>query len=307
MKSLKKSLKILLSSFFFLLTIKSSLSAPCCGAGFAIPSIITSDDKAQLSLGFTHSKIDSDVFTNGSWRKRKEDDFTRIYRLDMAHILKDRWQIGISVPYQTRERSGAMEDSSQGPGDVSFQLGYEILPDWDYNPYRPKGISYLSLITPTGKSIYESEDGSGIDARGRGFWGIGTGLVLTKKWGKWDMNSNLEVHYSLPKKVDNDFYSGTITPSYGGQYSLGGGINYKKFRLGTIAQWTYEAPVNVSGETDSQGELKRFSSLGILLSAMFTEQDSLILNYSDQTILASPFNTSLSKSVTLFFQRRWAR
>lgn len=303
----KKNLfKKLLSSILFIVS-NEAFSAPCCGAGFTIPSIITSDDKAQFALSYTQSKIYADVFTNKDWKKRIENDVSEIYKFDASHIFNDRFQAGFSLPYQIRERSGALEDSSSGLGDLSLQFGYEFLPDWDYNPYRPKGIGYISIIAPTGRSIYESKDGSGIDSRGRGFWGLGIGSVLTKKWGKWDINSNAEIHYSFPKTVSNKFYQGTITPDYGGQLSIGGGLNIKKFRLGTLASWFYEGPIDASGDTNSQGELKRFSTLGLLLSYMLTDQDSLILNYSDQTLLASPYNTSLSKSLTLFYQRRWGR
>jgi len=305
-KLLKKLSKISLFSLLLILS-KESFSAACCGAGFTIPSIITSDDKAQMATSFTQAKVYADVFTNGDWKKRKEEDITQTYKLEGAHIFWDRWQTGISVPYQKRHRTGALSDSSSGFGDISLQVGYEFLPDWDYNPYRPKGIGYISVITPTGRSIYESKDGSGIDARGRGFWGIGAGTVFTKKWGRWDANSHLEIHHSLPKKVDNKNTEGDVRPGQGGSLSLGSGMNWKSLRLGALVGWFYEGPTNVSGVTNSQGELKRFTNAGLLLSYMMTSEDSFIFNYTDQTILASPYNTSLTKSFTFFYQKRWSR
>ncbi len=283
------------------------MAAPCCGAGFAIPSIITSDDKAQVAVSYSYSKIHADVFTNGDWRRRQEKDVTETYKLEGAHIFNDRYQFGVSAPYQKRTREGAQADSSAGLGDVSLQLGYEYLPDWDYNPYRPKGIGYLSLIVPTGRSIYESKDGSGIDARGRGFWGLGAGTVLTKSWGPWDANFNFEGHYSLPKKVSNDTTKGTVKPSYGGSTSLGGGHNWKSWRMGALINWFYEAETDVTGTTASEGQLKRYAAGSVLLSYLFQSNESLVLSYTDQTIFGSPFNTSLSKSITLFFQKRWQR
>jgi hypothetical protein len=304
---LKRKFKKLLFSVACLSLSNQIIAAPCCGSGFTIPSIITSDDKAQLATSYTYSRIHADVFTNGDWRRREEKDVTEIYKIEGAHIFKDLYQFGISVPYQKRTREGAQADSSAGLGDISLQLGYEYLPDWDYNPYRPKGIGYLSLILPTGKSIYESDDGSGIDARGRGFWGLGGGTVLTKSWGSWDANFNFEAHYSFPKEVSNDTTIGTVKPSYGGSSALGTGYNWESIRFGGLINWFYEAPTDVTGTTPSEGTLKRYASGSLLLSYLFKSNESIVLSYSDQTLFGSPLNTSLSKSITLFFQKRWQR
>lgn len=306
MLSKKKFKKLLFSLTLFIVTEKN-FAAPCCGSGFTIPSIITSDDKAQVALSYSYSQIYADVFANGDWRRREEKDVTETYKIEGAHIFKDRYQFGISAPYQKRTREGAQEDRSSGLGDVSLQLGYEYLPDWDYNPYRPKGITYLSLILPTGKSIYESDDGSGIDARGRGFWGIGGGTVLTKSWGNWDANFNFEAHYSFPKKVSTDTTQGTVNPSYGGSTAIGSGYNWESIRLGALINWFYEAPTDVTGTTPSEGTLKRYATGTLLASYLLKSNESIVLSYSDQTLFGSPLNTSLSKSITLFIQKRWQR
>jgi hypothetical protein len=284
-----------------------SFAASCCGGGFATPSVITSDDKAQLSLSYSQSKIYADVFTNGYWKKRREKDVTELYKLEGAHIFQDLWQVGFSLPYQVRRLSGANAGSSSGLGDLSLQTGYEYLPDWDYNPYRPKGIGYLSLIVPTGKSIYESEDAQGLDARGRGFWGLGLGTTLLKKWSDWDASTHGEAHYSFSKKIHNASTEGTIHPSMGASAGLGFGLSWEAYRIGTTLDWFYEGPTDVTGTTTSSGKLKRYAASALLLSYMTDHNQSVVLSYSDQTLLGSPYNTSLSKSLTLFFQMRWER
>lgn len=306
-KLLKRKFRKLPFSFFSLALCADALAAPCCGSGFTIPSIITSDDEAQLAVSYSFSRVHADVFTSGDWRRREERDVTEVYKIEGAHIFHDRYQAGVSVPYQKRSREGAQADESAGLGDVSLQLGYEYLPDWDYHPYRPKGIGYLSLILPTGRSIYESDDGSGIDARGRGFWGVGGGTVLTKSWGSWDANFNFEAHYSFPKDVSNETTKGTVRPSYGGSTALGGGYNWESIRLGALINWFYEAPTDVTGTTPSDGTLKRYASGSLLLSYLFKSNESIVVSYADQTLFGSPLNTTLSKSLTIFFQKRWQR
>jgi hypothetical protein len=282
-------------------------AASCCGAGFTIPSIITTDDKAQLAGIYTYSKVHADVLPDGTWRERNEDDHTQIFKLEGAHIIEDRWQAGLSLALQKRERSGALADTSSGLGDITAQIGYEYLPDWNYNPYRPKGIGYLSLIAPTGRSINESEDGTGIDARGRGFWGIGLGTVLTKSWRKWDANANVEIHHSFQKEVHNDQVNGTLKPGQGGSLAIGSGYNWKSIRLGGLITWVYEDPIDVVGTPDSEGQLQRYANGSLIMSYLFKTNATAALSYTDQTLFGSPSNTALSKSITLFFQQRWQR
>lgn len=286
---------------------KLVLSSPCCGAGFTVPSIITTEDKAQLSMSYTRSRIHADVFTSGEWRERAKNSNIEIYKLEGALIFSDRYQVGASVPFQKNHQSGNLGGDSQGLGDISLQLGYEYLPDWDYNPYRPKGIGYLSLILPTGKSIYESREGNGFDSRGRGFWGVGVGTVLIKKWGMWDLNTNFEVHHSFAKKVNHPPIEGKVKPGVGGSAALGGGLNWKNIRLGGLINWVYEEAIDVEGKVNSEGAPRRYASGSVLLSYMFPDNQSVVISYSDETIFGSPFNTSLSKSITAFYQKRWER
>jgi len=212
---------LLFSLLFYLPT--PTLAAPCCGANLTIPSIITSEDKAQVSLSYTYSKIYADVFTNQNWKKRTEDDLTHTFKLDGAHM-------------------GSR--------------------DWNHSH---------------------------------------------QKWTFWDANLNSEMHYSFPKNTKINNQQSTLIPSYGGNVTLGGGANWEKWRLGFLAGWFYEGPVTIEGDINSTGELKRFTNAGVMLSYMFTTNQSFILNYTDQTLLASPYNTSLNKSLTLFYQLRWER
>jgi hypothetical protein len=306
-RSRKFIFNLVLSILILLGSHQVVMAASCCGAGFTIPSIITSDDKAQLALSYTYSKVHADVLPNGDWRERRQDDHSQIVKLEGAHIFEDRWQAGLSLSFQQRQRSGAMADQARGLGDITGQLGYEYLPDWNYNPYRPKGIGYLSLIAPTGRSVNESTDGSGIDARGRGFWGIGLGTILTKNWGGWDANSNLEIHQSFPKSVHNQQIDGTLHPGRGGSFALGSGFNWNDVRLGGLINWIYEDPINVNGTPASTGSLQRYCNGTIVLSYLLETNATASISYTDQTLLGSPSNTTLSKSVTLFFQQRWER
>jgi hypothetical protein len=301
--------KLLEYSWLILLYIipSHSWSAACCGSSFAVPSVITSEDKAQISYSYVWSKIHADVNTNEEWTRRSDKDLTQTHKIEAAHVFSEHWQSGLSLPFIERKNSSHIKNKSSGPGDAIFQIGYEYLPDWDYNPIRPKGIGYLMAVIPTGKSIYESETSSGIDARGKGFWGLGIGTILVKTWEDWDASCNIEVHHYFSRTIKNSNTDGRVHPGAGISGSLGGGKSWNDLRIGGLIHWLYEKATTVSGTTNSEGALKRNATGTFLISYAMNLNQSLIVNYSDQTIFGDPYNTSLSKSFGIFFQWRFER
>lgn len=284
-----------------------ALAAACCGGGFAVPSLITGDDEAMLTTSYGYSKIDTDVSADGIWKRNNDNQVTQTFKIDAAHIFNDRFQYGASLPVVMRSRGGG--GSTDGLGDATAMLGYEYLPDWDYSPYRPKGIAYLQLTLPTGKSIYDSENYDQLDTFGRGFWALGIGSSLTKTIRMWDFASLFEIHRSLPKTFDSAQAGGVITahPGWGGSLNLNAGWNKGDFRLGTGLAWNYEDAVNVTGAVDSKGAPQRYATGSLVASYMWSQDWAGNFTYADQTLLGSPLNTTLSKSIFLSLQRRWPR
>lgn len=279
-------------------------AAACCGGGFAAPSIISGDDKAQLSSSISYSEIAIDnVDAKGIWRTWEHHQKVQTFRIEGAHIFKDRWQAGFAIPVVQRSR---LDQSYSGFGDVTASVGYEYLPDWDYNPFRPKGIGYLQLTLPTGKSKAESEIG-GLDSRGNGFWALGLGTLLTKAIGRWDAVTAFEFHRSFDKAVSNSQIEGTLKPGYGGNFTVGGGYNAKSWRYGSSITWSYEDAIHIQGVANSQGSIERYATAVASASYLANDHWSGSLNYSDQTLFGNPVNTSLGKTLSLQIQHRWER
>ncbi len=299
-------MRLLLISLFSLTVVfisEDTLAAACCGGGFAAPSIIAGDDKAQISTSVSYTQVAIDnVDSNGIWRKWDDHQEVQTYRIEGAHLISDRWQAGLAIPVIQRSRLG---QTQSGLGDIATSVAYEYLPDWDYNLYRPKGIGFLQLTLPTGKSRTESD--TGLESRGNGFWALGAGTLLTKAIGVFDIFSSLEVHKSFAKTFSNSQTTGTLNPGWGGNFGLGGGYNFKSWRAGTSLTWTYEDPIAISGSSPSSGSAERYATASLSLSYLANDDWSGSLTYSDQTIIGSPVNTSLGRTVALQVQKRWAR
>jgi len=279
-------------------------AAACCGGGFALPSLIAGDDKAQISSSYSFSELAIDnVDSRGIWRKWDQHQSVQTFKIEGAHLLSDRWQAGLSVPIIRRSLTG---QNYSGLGDVAASVAFEYLPDWDYNPIRPKGIGFFQLTTPTGKSKAESEVG-GLDSRGNGFWAIGLGTLLSKSIRNVDGFVSLEGHRSLRKEFSNSQMNGTLNPGFGGSLGLGGGFNTRSWRFGTSITWFYEDPVSVRGNVNFDGFLERYATGVLAASYMPSDEWSGTLSYADQTLFGSPVNTSLGRTVALQLQRRWGR
>ncbi|MCO5113392.1 MAG: hypothetical protein M9899_10630 [Bdellovibrionaceae bacterium] len=288
----------------FFLSTSEAFAAACCGGGFAAPSIISGDEKAQFtsSYSFTDVVINT-VDARGIWRKWDEKQSVMVMQLEGAHLVSDRWQVGAVVPVIQRSYMG---QQYSGLGDVSVSLGYEYLTDWDYNPLKPKGIGFLQLTLPTGKSRAESEVG-GLDSRGNGFWSIGAGTLLTKTLGAFDVFGLASLRHSFAKDTTNSYLQGTLHPGWGGSLGIGAGYNLKAFRVGTSLTWFYEDPIDIDGTTSYMGSVERYATAMFSVSYLSSTQWATTVSYLDQTLFGSPINTSLGRTVSVLIQKKWNR
>jgi hypothetical protein len=295
-------------SFFLLISITLSatqaLASACCGGNFSGPALITGDDQALISQTYSYGRIQTDVEASGLWRKLDTPESLETWSLQASHVFWDRWQAGLGVPIIKRSRDG---ESSSGIGDTAATLGYEYLPDWEYHPIRPKGVGYLQLVAPTGRSVQETESPLQLEARGHGFWALGIGTSLTKNFTRWDLFSTLAVHRSFEKNYANSQSSGQLMPGWGESIGVGAGYHLGNYRLGSSILWNYEDAVEVRGSAPMSGAPQRFVTAAASLSYAFEHEWSLTAQYSDQSLLGSPSNTTLSQNFSLQIQKRWLR
>lgn len=299
---LSKSFRGFLTAAVFL-RAGSAIAAACCGGGFAAPSLIVGDDRAQVTASYAMTEVVVDsVDAQGFWRRWDEHQKVRALRLEGARLLSDRWQAGWTVPLIEREFAGR---TASGLGDVALSFGYEYLTDWDYHPWRPKGIGFVQLTLPTGKGRAESADG--FDSRGNGLWAVGAGTLLTKTFSVWDVFVSLEAHRSFEKRIDLSGARTTLKPGIGSNVGLGAGYNTAAWRFGGSATWTSEDPIRLEGGFSSPGAPERYATATLSASYLANDAWSATLSYADQTVIGDPTNTSLGRSILVLLQHRWSR
>ncbi len=301
-------MKKLVFSFVFFFAAKL-WAAACCGGSSAVPSVITSDDATQFSSSYFYNQVDTEVTAAGQWRKKPATEIDETLKLEAAKIFSDRWQTGIVIPaVQKSVDNAGQRQQSSGLGDVSGDLAYEYLPEWEYN-WLPKGIAFLQLTAPTGKSIYQSDNISTPDTTGRGFWTLGLGNIWTKNFSAWDVLTVFEVHKSLQNKFSNSQGTSVVKPGWGGSYSIGGGWNSKSARIGAAITWNYEDPIRIENEISGSNtsSVQRFATATVNYSYLWSNTWASSISYADQAIFGDPVNTSLGKIVSLSLVRKWAR
>ncbi|MBL7542439.1 MAG: hypothetical protein JNL11_01415 [Bdellovibrionaceae bacterium] len=299
-------MRFLFSFFLFTGFVSHSWSAACCGGGGSVPTIITSDDRAQFAVSYGATQVVIDhVDSQGYWRRWGQHQQTQTLKIEGAHIVADRWQWGVSLPVMTRNYS---DMQYSGLGDIASTLSYEYLPDWDYNPYRPRGVGFVQLNLPTGKSRAESEIG-GLDSLGSGYWSLGLGTMLVKSWRDWDAFTMLEWHQSFEKNINRVSLKGVARPGAGHNIGVGAGYNWSIYRAGINLNYVQEAAVRLyapESESELQG-MERWASLSASFGYMYSEEWAWSLIYTDQTLIGDPVNTSLGQGITLQLQKRWPR
>lgn len=295
-------MKRLLFTFSLLVSVQQAEAAACCGGSSAIPSLITGDDKAQLTSAFSQSSLLANVDSSGNWKHITTKDETSVFRLDGAFLVSDFWQMGMGIPMTSRHLGN--ESSNWSLGDISLSLGYEILPDWDYSVWRPHGLGFIQLTAPSGKSVYDENPDNGLNISGKGFWNFSAGAYFSKVFGSFDASVTPEFHRSMSRK-DPD--QNSIVPGWGRSLSLAGGWNKKDLRLGLGLSILHEDAIRTDGAFVSAGSEQNLWTGLVSASYLWTPELSSTLSYTNQTLFGQPTNSSLGQSVSVSLQQRWPR
>ena len=293
---------IILTSF---LLGQKLLAAGCCGGGNGGNALLGSEQKSLLSWELSRKEvIVSSVSGKGLWQKPSDPQKVTTQVLAYSMLISDLWQMFVNFPVIQREQNGKR---FQNLGDVKVGAAYEFLPDWDYNPLRPRGLIYFGVSAPTGRAPQESREG-GLDSTGTGFWDFATGFQLNKSWVSFDASFNLAAHQSLQRKFDSPENSQTVIPGPGGSLSFGGGYTIGNHRIGSQLAQTIESPQKIQTDQSSiESGQEEYATFSLNYSWSASDTDQLAIAYSDQTLFGDPKNTSLSRALSINLVHFWNR
>lgn len=286
-----------------LLAPKILLAAACCGGGFAFPSLILNDDKAQMTTSYGLQQIAADATSDDKWIRRADNNRTQQLKVDAATILPYNLQLGLSLTssYKTNDN----DSPSLNLGDTQLFLGHETFPELYYSKWKPHGITFIQVTLPTGNSIYEESQFTKLD--GKGFYSLATGLALVKNYRTYDFNFNADIHYSFSRRFSQDEQSLTVKPGWGSAQTIGFGYNIKDLRLGTYLTHNFEDKITTIQQTSAKSDIQKVFTLGLVMNYLLAPEHAFTLNYSDQNLIGSPQNSALSRALILSYQHRWLR
>lgn len=279
--------------------------AACCGSNSAFPSIISGDDKTQISTTLTAGRISALAQPSGKITALSDAKTPETFasQLDAATLLSDRWQIGTSLPLRYR---AVGDTGAWSVGDITLNVAYEALPEWAFSAWVPKGFVFVQARVPTGTSRFESSQLNAIDVSGKGFWGVSAGVLLLKTWGSWDVSLLGQIGQSFAHSYGDSRYVPGANLSAG--LGLGVSPGAGSFRIGAFVGPIYEAPISVEGPLsfDTPSEMGWQSTLQ--LSYMASSTLSLSLAYADQRLFQSvSHNVPIGQSLSFVLQKRWSR
>lgn len=294
------------------LSTSNLFSAPCCGGTANVPSLISGDDQSQFTATLSSGNVVAEAPVGGGikYRKNTDDENSQTLRLDGAMLLSDRLQAGLTLPVvrRSRERGSSYAESS-GLGDIALSVGYEILPEWSFSSWQPRGLIFVSGTLPTGGSLYDAKELYKIDSRGRGLWSVSAGALFTKVVGNWDLSTLIEAHHGFNREIKNDLGVLKLNPGWGGSgllsmgFSPGGG----NLRFGLSVAPSFEEPIATEGIVSGTGEAVSLWTASTQLSYLLSTTTSMSFIYSDQTLIRASENSALNRSVAFLVQKRWER
>ncbi len=286
----------------------SAQAAPCCSGAVVMPTLITTDSKAQLAgrLMGTQAVGRSRMDGTSVFHRDGNTDNTVLWELAGAYALSPRWQIHGAVPVSLRARGiDSLKENHTGLGDVSAGGAFEALEELLFNPYKPRVWVFMDVTMPTGRSAYDDITPLAASVHGRGSWAATMGAFAGKTWGGWDAALSAQHGRSLPSRHDVNGRSVLVRPGAVTALTAAGGHSFGELRLGLSVgpTWEQRTMSDYSSSRDTTDRL--WWTVGAQASLMADDHWSFTASYNDQTLLGPTYNAVLGRSMGLAAIRRF--
>ena len=296
-------MKIFVLLFLFQVT---AYGAACCGGSSAMPALITGDNNSQISVSQSLGKVVGRTYAKDQniFYGEKKNYKTLTTSLKGAHLLTPLLQLGGGLSILHKDNTDStVNESKTLLGDTDLSLAYEYLPETFYSVWKPRGFVYLKQVFPTGKSNHESNTTLLTDVSGKGQYISALGLVFTKIIGSIDWQVFGEYRYLYSEEIDGKSISASMGDSQG--LSVGYSPSNGAIRLSTgITRNHYSNRSIEINNVLQNSDREEFWDFELGMNYMINDS-TFSLSYTDQTILGSAQNTTLSRTISISWLERW--
>jgi hypothetical protein len=297
--------------FFALLCFSRILcAAACCGGGGAFFGQLNEEEKRQVGVSWLSTSIIADAPVSGTaalGRLATDEEVRNRWDVSWAEMLSDRWQIGIDIPVETRQRTrSGVGQSHTGMGDIQWTLGYEILPEWSYSSWRPRGVLFARITAPTGNASWSAQQLYAVDTHGAGFWNAGMGAYFSKIRGPVDLLAWASLQKSFARTV-NEPFTYRLNPGWGFSSGVGVGYSVQDFRLGVGLTYSTEQAMLREGGVSGEIPGTTTTAATLALAYLLGQRVSLSVQYTDQILLGVARNAAIGRGIGVLMRTRWER
>ncbi len=286
---------LLASSHFTQATV--AWAAACCAGQAAFPTLLTGYESRRFGASITESLVIGDAPSAGLpvFRRPADRTQTRLLQINASSLLTQRWQIGASLPVSL---------SAHLPGDATLISAWEIVPNADDEPLKPRIYAFTQIDLPTGRSIYESSVESsrtvGDSVTGAGFFRARLGIAALTTYRKWDAQAYARASYGLSRSFSGEVNT-LVAPGWAGDLALGLGYSPNAlWRFGMMMQSAFNEAkqIETADSREMTGETLVWP-VQIQASWFHDSNTSITLSYADETLIGPVRNTTLSRSATV--------
>lgn len=297
-------MKLLFLFLFNLFFSASVFAASCCVSNTSVSNLMILPSKWQQTVSVSQNRIIGDVDDKGksTFRRTGNSDRTNTARVDLAYGWTEKYQSGVTLRYQNRNRQ-LNGDSSQDSGwsDVGLSHAYR-LPTYD------RLWVFQTVNLPTANSMYDSTSRFKTDAMGTGTYQTAMGVFGVHNEKTWDFLYSTEVHHSFARTIRSQGTTTEVGSFWGTSVTVGSGyIPFRsKFRYGVSLTPRYEGAkdVTVNGSR-APGKRSLIWDSGVNVSYTLNANYAFGLSYIDQTLTGPARNTMLGRTLAFQLQTKW--
>ncbi len=169
----------------------------------------------RISIGFNYTTDEN----QRSFRRNRSRSLSIPFSINYG--LTEKLEVNASIPFVYNENeiiaaTNVSDSSKSGVGDLSLGLFYTLKPESNSSPSI---TTSLNVVTPTGSTANPADLND--LSTGAGFWGVSTGLSLSKTIDPAIVFFNVGYQYTF----DDDQFGSNIQPGDAFNYGFGAGLS----------------------------------------------------------------------------------